>query len=148
VIGPAVIVAHGRKYHVDEACPRLVFAEYLWDFEGDPDTGRGGWTAGSYRRREASPERAAMCGKLPCLYCVPAELRVFPPLYGQTFGHEPVIVPNMFGVDETVCQRCTERGFWYSRGAEEPKPVRTLWPCTSALVLGLVERPAVLEPVR
>ncbi|MEU2426946.1 hypothetical protein ABZ619_39040 [Streptomyces sp. NPDC007851] len=140
--GTVVIVTRGRKYHADRTCPRLVQGEYLWDFDSDD------YPAKSLRRREPNPQRAAMCGKLPCLYCVPAELRVFPPLYGQTFGHEPFVYDGV-----PICRRCYVDVTHCSIDAfEQPRPVRVRetvpWPCTSALVLGLVERPAAVEAVR
>lgn len=120
-------VTHGRKYHMDAQCPRMVYGEYLHDWEGDIDYG-GGFTAGSYRREDPSPQYAAMRGKLPCLHCVPADERAFPPLYGQTFGHKPFEYDGV-----TICVRC----FIQHRSYRETVP----WPCTSAIVLGLVPRP-------
>ncbi|MEW2070054.1 hypothetical protein, partial [Streptomyces sp. NPDC007346] len=59
----------------------------------------------------------------------------------ETFGHEPTCGISLFGLAETVCARCTERGVWYG-DANELRPVHILWPCTSAIVLGLAPRPA------
>ncbi|GGU52265.1 hypothetical protein [Streptomyces lavendofoliae] len=126
MIAPTYIT-HGRKYHVDPACPRMIHGEELHDCEGDSDWGYGGFTAGSYRREDPSPEFAAMRGKLPCLGCVPPEQRVFPPLYGQTFGHEPFLYDGV-----PICRRC----FIEHRSFREA----VAWPCTSAVVLGLVAR--------
>lgn len=109
-------VTHGTAYHLDPTCPRLVHGELLWDSDSDENW----WIAGAFRREVSGPDYAAACGKWPCLHCVPADVRAFPPLYGQTFGHEPV---DMWPIG-TMCARCY---------------VRT-WPCTSALVLGLVPR--------
>lgn len=131
-------VTRGRKYHTDPKCPRMLNGENLWDFEGDIDYG-GGWTAGTYRREDPSPQHAAMRGKLPCLHCVPADERVFPPLYRQTFGHHPVIGFVDGRALNQVCARCytvNPRGPRFFGTAREP--VR--WPCTSAVVLGLVDR--------
>ena len=135
-------VTHGRKYHTNPACPLMINGEDLHDWGGD-DYG-GGFTSGAYRRDDPNPQHAAMRGKLPCLHCVPAELRVFPPLYGQTFGHEPTKGISLFDQSAEVCQRCEERGVWYSHGDDELTPVRVPWPCTSAIVLGLVPRPAAV----
>ncbi|MEU5476703.1 hypothetical protein [Streptomyces mirabilis] len=131
-------VTHGRKYHTDPDCPRMLGGEYLhdWDGDGHYDTG---FTAGSYRIADPSAQYAAMRGKLPCLHCVPAELRVFPPLYGQTFGHRPVIGFIDGRALTRVCARChtlRPNGPRFFGTAKEP--VR--WPCTSAHVLGLVPR--------
>lgn len=132
-----VYITRGRKYHTDEKCPLMVGGEMLWDFDSED------WChiAGSYRRTAPTAWYAAACGKLPCLGCVPDELRAFPPLHGQTFGHKPV---SFFG-GSLVCARCeqTASQSWidefdtpHYRSWSEPVP----WPCTSAIVLGLVER--------
>jgi hypothetical protein len=125
--GPVVYVTHTAP-----DCPRMTLGEYLHDWEGDIDYG-GGFTAGSYRRADPSPQRAAERGKLPCLHCVPAALRVFPPLHGQDFGHRPVVRFVDGRALNRVCARCitnTPTGVWGVR-----------WPCTSAVVLGLISRP-------
>jgi hypothetical protein len=128
-----VYVTHGRKYHADANCPRMRNGEDLHDFDSD-DYG-GGFTAGTYRSEAISTEYAAGCGKLPCLGCVPVELRAFPPLHGQTFGHEPVFADPW--EDEQICARCwwitrDEDGFYVNNVAA--------WPCTTAVILGLVPR--------
>jgi hypothetical protein len=146
--GPSVVVTRGRKYHLDRECPRMVSAEHLRDCQGGPGPGRDSFTTGSSRTTDPAPDRAAARGKLPCLYCVPAAFRIFPPLHGQTFGHEPVTGLSLFGLAERICQRCTEPGVWYARGADELTPGGILWPCTSAIVLGLVERPREQEASR
>ncbi|MFF1284379.1 hypothetical protein ACFVY4_27005 [Streptomyces sp. NPDC058299] len=130
---PTVYVTHGRKYHVRADCPRMVYGENLHDWEGETDWGYDGFTAGTYRREDPSPQDAAARGKLPCLHCVPAELRLFPPLYGQDFGHRPIVSFIDGRALNRVCARCTTNtptGVWGVR-----------WPCTSAIVLGLVDRP-------
>lgn len=139
-----VYVTHGRKYHTDPACPRMINGENFHDWEGDIDYG-GGFTAGTYRREDPSPQYAAMRGKLPCLGCVPAEERVFPPLYGQDFGHEPFEYDGV-----PICARCytTEaRCSIDAFDAPHRQIVRVvvLWPCTSAIILGLVNREEALR---
>lgn len=119
-----VYITHGAKYHVDASCRLMNSGEDLHDYEGDVDYG-GGFTSGSYRKT-GTVQDATMRGKLPCLHCVPAEHRAFPPLYGQTFGHEPMDVVTNGKLRAVECYRC---------------PVA--WPCTSAIVLGLVPREAV-----
>lgn len=125
-----VYVTHGRKYHASEACRLMAAGEALWDFDGDD----WAWTAGAFRRPVDSPRYAAACGKLPCLECVPAEQRAFPPLYGQTFGHEPVELSG-----ELFCRRCRDHGV---ADDGDPWNYPTLWPCTTATVLGLAPRSA------
>lgn len=134
--GTLAHVTHGLKYHTDANCPRMIHGEELHDCEGDD---YGGWfSAGSYRI-VSNVQDAVMRGKLPCLGCVPAELRAFPPLYGQTFGHWPTRGISLDSLADDVCQRCTEWGVWYG-DANELRPVHIQWPCTSAVVLGLVGR--------
>ncbi|MGW1744512.1 hypothetical protein ACWCRD_02620 [Streptomyces sp. NPDC002092] len=138
--GTVAYLTHGRKYHTSNDCPQMLGGEYLHDWDGDEYHGySGGFTAGSYRIG-SNVQDAVMHGRLPCLHCVPAELREFPPLYGQTFGHEPITGISLNSLADTVCQRCTAWGVWYGRGVDEMTPVHIPWPCTSAIVLGLVER--------
>ena len=126
----AVYVTHGTKYHLDQACPRMTAGEDLWD--GDSED----WwhISGSYRREVATVQEAAARGKLPCLHCVPAAECVFQPLYGQTFGHKGAVLDG-----DVFCVRCRDRGI---DDNGDPWTYPTLWPCTSAVVLGLVPRPA------
>ncbi|MFD9249560.1 hypothetical protein [Streptomyces bottropensis] len=138
---PALVFASagGRKYHFDRACTAFESAQILSDWDcccGDYCTHRSPRT---HVLERMSSTKAAMNGKLPCLACVPQHLRELP--QAETFAHEPVIGLTLFDQAETVCQRCTERGVWYSRGNDEMTPVRIPWPCTSAIVLGLVPRP-------
>ena len=133
-------ITHGLKYHTDGKCPRLVNGEMLHDWEGD-DYG-GGFLAGSYRI-VTNVHDASMRGKLPCLHCVPVGERVFPPRYSETFGHEPTRGISLNSLCDDVCQRCTEPGVFYERGIDELTPVHIAWPCTSAVVLGLVAREEV-----
>ncbi len=58
----------------------------------------------------------------------------------ETFGHEPVTGLSLFDMAETVCARCTERGVWFSRGDDNPLPVRVPWPCATAVVLGIADQ--------
>jgi hypothetical protein len=122
----SAFVTHGTAYHLDEACPGMVHGELLWDSDSDENW----WIAGSFRREVSGPEYAAACGKWPCQRCVPTEQRVFPPLHGQTFGHQPVTETGYYG-PEVVCARCNM--------ARLPM-LSAPWPCTSAVVLGLAPR--------
>jgi hypothetical protein len=142
-------ITHGTKYHTDSKCPAMIHGELLHDWESDDYA--GGFLAGSYRI-VTNVNDATMRGKLPCLHCVPAELRVFPPLYGQTFGHEPValgVVIHEAWTNHSACTECKARttplvcarcmefddsGMWRIPA----HPVH--WPCTSAIVLGLAPR--------
>lgn len=119
-----VIVTQGGKYHADATCYMLANGEALWRNDSE------GWTPGAYRREVDTVELAAMCGKLPCLNCVPADQRAMPPLYRQHFGHEPMDVITNGRLRAVECFRC-----------------QIEWPCTSARVLGITDpEPEVLPP--
>lgn len=136
-----VYVTHGTKYHLDSACPRMTAGEDLWD--GDSED----WwhNSGSFRREVDTVRTAAYLGKLPCLFCTDKATRVFPPLYGQTFGHEPIdeyqgTPEGDLGVTHMACKRCKVWTHWKSVGFWIG--TRVSWPCTSAVVLGLAEHPS------
>jgi hypothetical protein len=64
----------------------------------------------------------------------------------DSFGHEPV--PSewaiAFGYDSNVCRRCRKRSMSVEDdyGTTHPGQLEPVsWPCTSAIVLGLVPRP-------
>lgn len=135
----AAYVTHGRKYHTDPNCPRMINGENFHDWEGDIDYG-GGFTAGSYRREDPSAHHAAMRGKLPCLGCVPPAHRVFPPLYGQTFGHEPVWADRGSCVVAAGACNCPYHDEYLACDRCRPDGQPVPWPCTSAIVLGLAPR--------
>jgi hypothetical protein len=87
---------------------------------------------------------AALLGYTACRVCVPPALAL--PATGETYGHEPVrgYLADRAG-ERWVCARCESRQVrayldewenphrWVRRSAVE-------WPCTSAVVLGLVSR--------
>lgn len=54
------------------------------------------------------------------------------PLYGETFGHQGAVLDG-----DVFCVRCRDRGI---DDNGDPWSYPTLWPCTSAMVLGLVPR--------
>jgi len=120
-------VTHGRKYHKDEACYRMEQGENLHDYDGDDYW----FHAGTYRKQVASIKEAAYLGKLPCTHCVPVSERMFPPLYGQTFGHEPILIDG-----DLFCGVCRDHGV-DDEGDSWSYP--SLWPCMSAKVLGLFQ---------
>lgn len=138
-----IYVTHGRKYHTDRQCPQMRNGEEMHHYDGDTEYG-GGFTAGTYRNEVSSPEAAAARGKLPCLHCVSAEDRTFPPLYGQNFGHRPVNLyeDSRFDVVSLACARCITWTRWPEVGLHAGVHVR--WPCTSASIFGLVGRPKEL----
>ncbi|MFE9812358.1 hypothetical protein [Streptomyces sp. NPDC005548] len=126
----------GRKYHFNKNCKAFHAAQDLNDWDCDEYCSHLHPRPRPLKRMSAT--KASMDGKLPCLRCVPPNLREFPDT--EDFAHEPTIGISLFGLAETVCQRCTERGVWYG-DMQNMRPVHILWPCTSATVLGLVDRP-------
>lgn len=143
--GTLAHVTHGTKYHTDANCPRMIHGEELHDCEGDD---YGGWfSAGSYRA-VSNIHDAAMRGKLPCLGCVPPELREMPGT--EDFGHQPEwhYVGYCGGCEQCgdneeteVCARCATVTTWHDGNGQLHVDRRAItWPCTSAIVLGLVER--------
>lgn len=127
--------AGGRRFHADAACEALCNGRWI-----------AGWVAGDWGGHDGGPlypltERdsllAALDGFTACRGCVPPAL-AFPLL--DDFGHEPVTDIGWYGETETVCARCTELGLWWTTGGSNPRPVHVIWPCTSAVVLGLVSR--------
>lgn len=130
----AVFHTHGgRRYHATRSCYALRRGQDLWDTDD--------WSG--YAVREETAQQAANRGKTPCTACKPVVVEV--PLFGQTFGHEPVPTGHLgpSGRPTAVCARCTERGVLIQIGGDDPSPLRIAWPCRSALALGLVDRERV-----
>jgi hypothetical protein len=151
----------GHRFHETADCPRFLAAQELWRF--DPMQ----WVPGmpqimlsnGHRIEEMTIVTAFGRGKEPCATCYP-ELRAA--LYRgnceDDFGHEPVSEDREFfgeTPDELpVCARCTRiiRGFRpvvigqeasgrvITRDRWTAYEVAVLWPCTSAIILGLVPR--------
>ena len=134
--------AGGRKYHFDKGCKAFEFGQQLNDWDTPDDAYLASW---NYPRlhglRRMSATKAAMDGKLPCLACVPRHLREMPE--ADDFGHWPTRGISLNSLADDVCQRCTEPGVFYERGVDELTPVHIIWPCTSAVVLGLAPREEV-----
>jgi hypothetical protein len=130
--------ARGRKYHFDKDCTAFHSAQDLNDRQCGCETYCAHELPLMHALVRVSATKAAIDGKLPCLVCVPEHLRELPSV--QDFGHWPTKGLSLFGLSEDVCQRCTEWGVWYDT-ATDLRPVYIAWPCTSAIVLGLVPRP-------
>lgn len=130
--------AGGRKYHFDQTCKAFESAQILNDRQCGCETYCAHQLPVLHALTRMSSTKAAMDGKLPCLACVPEHLREMPDT--ESFGHEPTKGISLFGLSEVVCQRCTEWGVWYGT-TTEMRPVHIPWPCTSAIILGLVPRP-------
>jgi hypothetical protein len=122
----------GTRFHFDRACTALANGREFHALRAGV-----GALSGLYRLRTRSNLGAALLGFTACRVCVPTALAL--PATGQTYGHEPVLGIGWFGEDETICVRCTERGLYWG-SADILRPVHVVWPCTSAVVLGLAAR--------
>ena len=114
-------------YHFNRKCSFLLYGQELNDWDCGCDWGCGHRGPKIHRIDRMSDNKATVDLRLwPCRYCVPSHLRRFPP--SDTFGHEPFTYDGV-----PICQRCyrTTRGSRWT----------ILWPCTSAIVLGLATRP-------
>lgn len=149
--------AGGRKYHFDKQCKAFEFGQQLNDWDTPDDAYLASWAyPKTHGLTRMSATKAAMDGKLPCLACVPDHLREMPDT--EDFGHVPVSEDReFFGEapdDPPVCARCSR---WLShwgrcsvgydmRGGIQWEErwmryeVAVLWPCASAIVLGLAPR--------
>ncbi|MDH6610245.1 hypothetical protein M2164_005880 [Streptomyces sp. SAI-208] len=136
-MGAIVFTSAGsRKYHFDKGCTAFHSAQELSDLDCGCDTYCTHRMPRMHSLVRCSATKAAMDGKLPCLACVPQHLREMP--QSEHFGHEPMNVITNGKLRAVVCARCQQLDIYgYSREAS----VR--WPCTSAIVLGLVDRTEV-----
>ncbi len=116
----------GARYHRTPDCRALEAMQLLnEDMSGTPD-------AVCHAVLPTAIEQAAGTGKTPCARCKP------PLAAASSFGHEPVTNPH-FG---PVCARCLTGVTHYDEAYRPSRWVKpTLWPCTSAVVLGLAPRP-------
>lgn len=131
--------AGSRKYHFNQGCKAFESAQMLSDLDCGCDTYCNHRMPVMHGLVRMSATKAAIDGKLPCLACVPEHLREMPD--SEDFGHEP------FGPYDgiLICVRCYTTATRCSVDAfEQPHRLRVRdvvpWPCTSAIVLGLVER--------
>ena len=138
-MGAIVFASAGsRKYHFDQSCSAFQSAQLLSDWDCGCDTYCTHRLPRMHGLVRMSATKAAMDGKLPCLACVPAHLREMPDV--EDFGHEPFEYDGV-----PICARCYTNVVRISVDAFENAhrhvvrwPV--LWPCTSAIVLGLAPR--------
>lgn len=139
------ITKGGLKYHSTKHCVLLTSAQALNDVDccdGDICFCRGPFR--QIHAIEPVSHYDALQHRLPCLNCVPQNLRKFTV---RDFGHHPVMGfadPLGRGLG-LVCSRCRTIKTGCSLDAFE-MPMRWMrfhsvrWPCTSAIVLGLVSR--------
>lgn len=143
MIEPVYASEGGHRFHKDRACPDFLAAHDLWRF--DPMQ----WVPGmpqimltdGHPLHEMTLPDAFGRGKEPCATCYPGlRAALYRGNCEDDFGHWPTRGISLNSLCDDVCQRCTEPGVWYERGVDELTPVHIPWPCTSAIVLGLVER--------
>jgi hypothetical protein len=128
---PVFATATGRAYHATETCAALSSGQALsdWDFDYEFPPPTGARLPVTHAVEATTPQQATAVGKHPCTTCKPPGAE--PPASGETFGHEPVqMMRDGWGYDSAICIRCR------LDGRDVP------WPCTSAIVLGLVAHPA------
>lgn len=123
----------GTAFHNTRNCRAREAGQGLWDTDDWP----------GYAIQPMTIPAAMGAGKLPCLVCMPdLGANWFRTPCEDDFGHEP------FGPYDgaMVCRRCyvTVIREWVD-AYDNPRHRRVrdvvLWPCTSAVVLGLVPRP-------
>lgn len=145
--------AEGLAYHETAQCPSMANGQLLSDTDCGCDTYCNHRMPRVHAVREMTATDAAAQGKWPCVYCfhltsITTE-RVPLPACTETFGHEPVdeyagTPEGVRGVSRIICARCVT--WTRMTDIEVSFGVRVTWPCTSAIVLGLVPRPyALLE---
>lgn len=136
----------GARFHRARGCPAFASAQLLNDWDCGCDDYCRHRSPHLWSLREWTLEAATGDGKRPCTPCypTPAEARAVLLPSGETFGHEPVdeytgTAPGARGVTHLVCTRCMTWTAWTDTGLAAG--ARTPWPCTSAIVLGLIPRP-------
>lgn len=122
--------AQGRAFHATNDCNALYNGQSLsdWDYDYEFPPPAGARLPTTHAVQPATPEQATASGKHPCGYCKPTLA------LADDFGHKPVELDG-----DDFCARCRDRGIDEDG---DPWSYPTLWPCTSALVLGLVARPS------
>lgn len=128
LFGAVYTTAGGTRYHANPACYALANGRAYHDWRaGRTDTVARG--TGLYDLERRSVISAVRYAYTACLVRAPAA-NALPFPIGETYGHEPVIETGYYG-PEQVCARCHMP--WLPMLSQ-------LWPCTSAVVLGLVPR--------
>lgn len=118
--------AGGRRYHNERFCQAAYNARALWKF--DPMQ----WVPGmplvmltdGRDIRETTVLDALGAGKTPCHACIPgSDAALAVSSCEEDHGHEPMDVYWNGKLHTVLCYRC-----------------RIPWPCTTAVILGLVPR--------
>lgn len=122
--------AGGARFHWDRRCRALGSGRMLSDADCGCYEFCNHRLPTTHLPRSRDSIDAARAGYTACRVCVPPALAL--PATGQTHGHQPVTETGYYG-PEQVCARCDRIG--------AAPYLSALWPCTSAVVLGLVPRP-------
>jgi hypothetical protein len=127
------------RFHATADCGAFQRGQYLNDWDCGCDWGCGHRTPRLWALVERPLSEVIALGKMPCWACYRGKLVLPPPT--EDFGHRPV---NPYAgtkyadqLTPVVCARCVlwgpaDKGTGFRFGTS------VLWPCTSAVVLGLV----------
>lgn len=133
--------AAGTSFHQDMTCRSLRAGQDIWDYDCDEQCRH--YHPHQHAIRPTTIQAAMGDGKLPCRTCMPELLgNWFRTPCENDFGHEPIdeyagTPEGERGVSNSVCARCMR---WAHAVDGIQIGGRVPWPCTSAIVLGLVER--------
>jgi hypothetical protein len=131
-----VFTTPAPRFHETPLCPARISAQLLNDWDCDCSDLCGHRSPVIHAVREIPLTEATEQGKRPCRACyrTPELARSVLLPSREKYGHRPAIGitdPLGRGIGR-VCVTCRVQG--------DPKR-RVAWPCTSAIVLGLVARP-------
>jgi hypothetical protein len=140
--------AGGRRFHADDSCRALWSAQALsdWDYDYEFPPPAGARLPQQHAIEAQQPLDAARAGYTGCRVCVPPALAL--PATGETYGHQPCFVCLPDFTKGYGCARCRVRvrvPNWPRSGEDvatgwHHETHAVLWPCTSAVVLGLAPR--------
>lgn len=122
----------GLRFHRTMDCKGMEIGRGLWDFDD--------WL--QRPMREVSVLAALGEGKTPCHVCMPgSDAALAISSCEEDFGHLPVDEYTREGLTHIMCARCMRWTGWGRLGdVRVHAGVRVSWPCTSAIILGLVPR--------
>ena len=135
----------GHAFHAQSDCRARQAGQDLHDWDLPDDAYLSPWAWPTMHAVQATTIPAAMgAGQMPCGTCLPDLLANWYRTPSENdFGHEPL------GYDGALfCRRCyviVSREWVDAYDSPRHQRVRDIvpWPCTSAVILGLVPREAV-----
>lgn len=141
----ATLNPRAERFHKTPTCPSFHNGQLLSDMDCGCYDHCYHRMPRMWRLKEMTVTDALGRGKWPCTYCWPgsaAALAITP--CEEDFGHVPVneyagTPEGQRGASRIVCARCIIWNRWKDVGMWAGQAVG--WPCTSAIVLGLVPRP-------